>query len=386
MLSKFELNPIEETSLFRGVDRLSLSYFRCYETLQIAPHLHSVVLTGPNGAGKTNILEALSFLIPGRGLRRAKLSEIQKQGSQETWAASYHLRNAGEELQIGTGLDPESQLGERRLTKVNGEKLKSQSALTEWVSVVWLTPQMDRLFLESSQGRRRMLDRLVYGFDPTHAARLSRYEKVLKERSFLLRQGRYDRRWLEGLEDTLVNEGIAIAVARRDIVGHLRNVLNNQDKAFPQAHLSLEGDLETLLQQKSSLEAEEDMRRILAEKREYDKVTGRVSIGPHRSDLCVVYLEKNQPAALCSTGEQKALLLSIIMASAHLLSVRSGAIPILLLDEVVAHLDKARRSALFDGILRLKMQTWLTGTDVALFEELQGRARFFEIEKGRIVS
>jgi DNA replication and repair protein RecF len=385
MLHRPELNPIEGAFLSRGVDRLSLSHFRCYEAFHISPGLESVVLTGSNGAGKTNILEALSFLIPGRGLRRAKLSEIQKQGNQESWAASYHLKDAGEPLQIGTGLDPESQLRERRLTKVNGEKLKSQSTLTEWVSMVWLTPQMDRLFLEGSQGRRRMLDRLVYGFDPSHAARLSRYEKVLKERSLLLRQGGYERPWIEGLEDALVNEGIAITVARKEVVSQLRSVLNTQEKAFPRAHLSLEGDLEALLQEKSSLEVEDDMRRILAEKREYDRVTGRTSIGPHRSDLFVIYPEKNQLAALCSTGEQKALLLSIIMASAHLLSIRSGAIPILLLDEVIAHLDKARRSALFDAILRLRMQTWLTGTDVTLFEELQGNAKFFKIEKGRVV-
>ncbi len=370
----------------RGVERISLSHFRCYEIFSVSLDLRPVVLTGPNGAGKTNLLEALSFLIPGRGLRRARLSEVRNQNSSAPWAISITLNDEGEPLQIGTGLDPEVPESEKRLTKINGEKIKSQSTLAEWVSVVWLIPQMDRLLLEGAQGRRRFLDRLVYGFDPSHAQRLSRYEQVLKERGLLLRQGRFDRYWIEGLEETLVNDGIAITASRREVVGQLSSFLKSQNNAFPQADLTLEGDPEKLLQTRSLLEAEEEMRRLLAAHREQDRMTGRTSFGPHRSDLFVRHPEKNQPAALCSTGEQKALLLSIVMGAAHLLSIRTGAIPLLLLDEVVAHLDKTYRSALFDAILKLRIQAWLTGTDVSLFEELEGHAQFLSLKEARLVS
>ena len=382
-----EIENVNESKVpSRGLERLSLSHFRCYKDFTVCLDLRPVILTGPNGAGKTNLLEALSFLIPGRGIRRAKLLEIKQQGQSQPWAISAHLKDQEEFIQIGTGLDPESPEKEKRITRIQGDKAKSQSVLTEWVSVVWLTPQMDRLFLEGSQGRRRFLDRLVYGFDPGHAQRLSRYERVLKERSLLLRQGRSDKYWLEGLENTLVSDGIAITVARREVVGQLAGVLKNQDALFPRAELSLEGDIETLLLTRNLLESEEEIRRLLAESREYDRQTGRTSFGPHRSDLCVVYPEKSQAAALCSTGEQKALLLSIVMASAHLLSVRTNAIPLLLLDEVVAHLDETRRTGLFDAILKLKIQTWLTGTDVSLFKELQGNAQFLSLKEARLVS
>jgi DNA replication and repair protein RecF len=195
-----------------------------------------------------------------------------------------------------------------------------------------------------------------------------------------------DRYWLESLEEALVNEGIAIAVARREVVGQLASVLKSQHNLFPHAELSLEGELDHFLCEHSLLEGEEKMRRRLAECREQDRLTGRTSFGPHRSDLLVEFLEKKQSAALCSTGEQKALLLSIVMASAHLLAVRTGAIPLLLLDEVVAHLDETRRSALFDVILKLKIQAWLTGTDVSLFKEMQGNAQFLSLKEARLVS
>ena len=309
----------EEENFTRGVERLSLSHFRCYEIFSVSLDLNPIVLTGPNGAGKTNILEALSLLIPGKGLRRARLSEMKRQESMDPWAISIHLKDEGEGTQIGTGLDPEAPESERRITKINGEKVKSQSILAKCASVVWLTPQMDRLFLDGPQGRRRFLDRLVYGFDPSHATRLNRYERALKERNSLLSQGKLDKFWLEGLEETLVNEGIAITIARREVVGQLSSLLQTQGNAFLPAELHLEGDLETLFQQKSLLEAEEEIRRLLTEGRVQDRITGRTSFGPHRSDLKVIYPEKNQPAAYCSTGEQKALLLSIVMGSAHLL-------------------------------------------------------------------
>jgi DNA replication and repair protein RecF len=380
--------PIDDLSQAptRGVERLSLSCFRCYETFSVSLDTRPVILTGPNGAGKTNLLESLSFLIPGRGLRRARLSEVQSQHRKDAWAVSVHLKDHAESLQIGTGLDPEAPDGERRITKINGEKVKSQSALTEWVSVLWLTPQMDRLFLEGAQGRRQFLDRLVYGFDAGHAQRLNRYERILRERNMLLKQGRYDSRWLDGLEEQLVNEGIALTVARREVVGQLSSVLKERGHAFPQAELSLKGEVETLSDGRSLLDVEEDMRKRLHESRGQDQLTGRTSIGPHRSDLFAMHPEKKQPAALCSTGEQKALLLSIVMASAHLLSIRTGTIPLLLLDEVIAHLDETRRSALFNELLQLRIQAWLTGTDVSLFEGLQGNVQFLSLQEARLIS
>jgi DNA replication and repair protein RecF len=379
-------HPQELSTPLRGVERMNLTSFRCYEIFSVSLDTRPVVLTGPNGAGKTNILEALSFLIPGKGLRRARLSEIRNQNSPHPWAISVALMDGDEPLHIGTGIDPENPESEKRLTKVNGEKVKSQSSLTEYVSLVWLTPQMDRLFLDGPQGRRRFLDRLVYGFDPAHAGRLNRYEQVLRERSLVLRQRRSDRYWIEGLEETLVNDGIAISVARREVVGQLSTFLKSQSNIFPQADLSLEGEVENLLREHSLVDAEDHMRRLLAESRVQDSLTGRTSFGPHRSDLIVKYPSKNQLASLCSTGEQKALLLSIVMGAAHLLSVRTGAIPLLLLDEVVAHLDKTYRSALFDAIIKLRIQAWLTGTDVSLFEELEGNAQFLSLKEARLVA
>lgn len=373
-------------SPLRGVEKMTLSHYRCYDHFSLALDTRSVVMTGPNGAGKTNLLEAISFLIPGRGLRRARLADVRWQGSLDPWAISVGLKDEGEGIHVGTGLDPENPDSERRIVRINGEKAKSQSALAEWVSIVWLTPQMDRLFLDGPQGRRQFLDRLVYGFDAAHAQRLNRYEKALKERSLLLRQGRLDRHWLEGLEQTLVSEGIAITAARREVVGQLTAVLKTYEGPFPQADISLEGDIEAALHEKKVLEVEDQFRARLAESRDQDRFSQRPLYGPHRSDLDVIFTEKSQKAALCSTGEQKALLLSIVMASAQLLAVRTGAIPLLLLDEVVAHLDEARRSALFDAILRLKIQAWLTGTDPSLFKEMQGDAQFLSLEGARLVS
>ncbi len=370
----------------RGVEKITLSHYRCYDHFSFALDTRPVVMTGPNGAGKTNLLEAISFLIPGRGLRRARLADVRQQRSLDPWAISVDLKDEGEGIHIGTGLDPENPDSERRITRINGEKARSQATLAEWVSIVWLTPQMDRLFLDAPQGRRQFLDRLVYGFDAAHAQRLNRYEKALRERSLLLRQGRSDRYWLEGLEHTLVCEGIAITAARREVVGQLMAVLKTYEGPFPQADISLEGDIEASLREKKVLEVEDQFRVRLAESRDQDRFSPRPLYGPHRSDLDVIFTEKNQKAALCSTGEQKALLLSIVMASAQLLAVRTGAIPLLLLDEVVAHLDEARRSALFDAILRLKIQAWLTGTDPSLFKEMQGDAQFLSLEGARLVS
>jgi len=355
----------------RGVTRLHLSHFRSYERYEGSFDCAPVILTGPNGAGKTNLLESLSFLIPGRGLRYARLSTVQRQGSPHPWAISCTLQDGPTSLHIGTGMDPEAFPKERRLTKVNGEKIKGQAALTEWVSMVWLTPQMDRLFMDAPQERRKFLDRLVYGMDPTHASRLSQYEKAVKERGVLLRQESYDANWMDSLEEILVHQGILITLKRQEILAQLMAVLTRD---FPALSLDLHGTMEEVLATHSS--PHDVLRRLLRESRERSHLTGRTSLGPHRSDLHAFYLEKNQPAGLCSTGEQKSMLLAIVMASAHLLSERTGAIPLLLLDEVIAHLDETRRGALCESLLKLNMQVWLTGTDAGLFEGLRGKGQF----------
>lgn len=371
-------------SLSRGVSQLTLTHFRSYEKLTASFACSPIILTGPNGAGKTNLLEALSFLIPGRGLRRARLSTVRYQGRQDPWAISCHLKDGDTPLHIGTGQDPEAGKGERRISKINGEKIKNHGSLAEWVSMVWLTPHMDRLFLDAPQERRRFLDRLVYGVDAAHAERLNRYERALKERNLLLRSGNYDGRWMEGIEDILVREGILITLKRQETLSQLRTVLTSQNQGLPPLALSLDGPVETLLYQVPPQEVPERLRRALFEKRQKDGLSGRTSLGPHLSDLCVVYVDKNQPASLCSTGEQKSMLLSIVMASAHLLSLRTGAIPLLLLDEVIAHLDENRRALLCETLLQLNMQVWLTGTESSFFEGLRGRAQFLQIREGAL--
>ncbi len=217
----------------RGVTRLQLSNFRSYKTFDKSFDCMPVVLTGSNGAGKTNLLEALSFLIPGRGLRYARLSTVRHQGSLAPWALSCTLQDGDISLSIGTGQDPEAEKGERRISKINGEKIKGQARLTEWTSIVWLTPQMDRLFLDPPQGRRKFLDRLVYGIDPTHAGRLSQYERALKERSVLLRQETYDPRWMESIEEILVQTGLLITQKRQEVLTQLSTQLTHQGNGFP---------------------------------------------------------------------------------------------------------------------------------------------------------
>ena len=366
-----------------AVTRLLLSDFRGYAALRLEVEDRPVVLTGPNGAGKTNLLEAISFLAPGRGLRRARLSEIDRRSAAGTvagaWALSARLETARGAVQIGTGRDAASESGERRLLLIDGAKPKSQAALADYAHIVWLTPQMDRLFLEGSSGRRRFLDRLVLGFDPGHAQRLGAYERSLAERAKLLRDGPADPAWLAALEERLAADGIAIAAARRDTVARLDEACAGNSGPFPQARLALEGAVEEWLRTMPALAAEEEMRRRLKEGRRGDGESGGAGVGPHRSDLVVHHVGNGMPAAQCSTGEQKALLIAILLAHARLRAAASGAAPLLLLDEVAAHLDAGRRAALFAELTGMGAQAWLTGTEPALFAGLSRHAQFFSI-------
>jgi DNA replication and repair protein RecF len=361
-----------------AVLRLRLADFRGYREARLDVDARPVVLTGPNGAGKTNVLEALSLLAPGRGLRRARLADVDRQGGGP-WSVNARLRRGRDEpVEVGTGRDPEG--GDKRLVRIDGRNARGQAQLAEIGAVQWLTPQMDGLFIEGAGNRRRFLDRLVTGADPEHAGRLAAYDYAMRERLRLLREGRPDPIWLEALEDTMGRHGVAVAAARRERVLALDGATDSSGSApFPRAGLRLAGRLEAELGEAPALAVEDGFKARLAASRRLDGETGTTTEGPHRSDLEVTHLERGQAARLCSTGEQKALLLSIQLANARLVKAQTAAAPLLLLDEVAAHLDEARRKALFEAILALGAQAWLTGTDALLFRPLDGLAQFFGV-------
>ncbi len=347
--------------------RLSLSDFRNHRDALLAPGPGMVVLTGENGAGKTNLLEAVSLLSPGRGLRGASLSEMARSGGGGAFAVAARLGD----VEIGTGTS--SSAPERRQVRINGAAA-SATSLSEWLSVLWLTPAMDRLFQEGAGGRRRFLDRLVLALDPGHAVHAARYEAAMRARNKLLaEEGPSDGGWLSALEARMSEHGSALAGARAGAVSLLSERLAGAPEGpFARAGLALEGGGEDL---------EVDLRRGRAR----DSAAGRTLAGPHRTDLAVTHLGKCRPAGLCSTGEQKALLLSIVLAHADLVALRSGRRPILLLDEVAAHLDPRRRAALFERLGAAGGQVWMTGTEAALFSEIGPAATRFEIDSGAIL-
>ncbi|HXP12545.1 MAG TPA: DNA replication/repair protein RecF [Stellaceae bacterium] len=372
-----------------AVSRLMLTDFRGYARARLAVDAMPVVLYGANGAGKTNLLEALSFLAPGRGLRRAKLSEIDRRNQPGPWALAAVVALPAGEIEIGTGRDDSSDSGERRSLRIDGSPAKSQQDLAERFGMAWLTPQMDRIFTDGASSRRRFLDRLVTGFDPGHWARLNAYEKALRERARLLRDDARpgngaDGAWLGALEDIMAENGAALAAARIEAVARLDAACRSAKGPFPRAGLEVEGAVETWIRSMPALAAEEEFRRALRDSRRLDAESGVTQCGPHRSDLLVRHLETGVEAGFCSTGEQKALLIAITLAYARLAASRRGQAPLLLLDEITAHLDAERRSALFGALLDLKAQAWLAGTDSGLFEELRGNAQFFAISQAAI--
>ena len=339
--------------------RLVLTDFRNHADLAIAPGPGFVVLTGENGAGKTNVLEAVSLLAPGRGLRRASLGEMARQGGRGGFGVAAELVG---DVAIATGT--QAAAPERRIVRVQGAAVAA-TALAEWLTVLWLTPAMDRLFVEPAGERRRFLDRLTLALSPGHAVHANRYEAAMRARNRLLGEdGPPDRDWLAALEAQMAEHGAAIDSARRATVVSLGERLTDQPEGpFARAGLRLEG----WTGGGATLAAD------LAQSRARDAAAGRALVGPHRSDLAVTHLGKGQAAALCSTGEQKALLLGLILAHAGLVAERTGAPPILLLDEVAAHLDPMRRAALFERLAGTG-QVWMTGTEPALFAELDAAA------------
>ena len=373
-----------------AVTRLRLSEFRCYASLVLDVTPKPVVLFGANGAGKTNLLEALSFLVPGKGLRGAALAEAARTGSQSgAWAVAATVATPDGPIDVGTGRDTNQGGADRRVVRIDGETRRGQGVLGEHLAAVWLTPAMDRLFQEGASERRRFLDRLVVGHDPEHTGRSSAYAHALRERSRLLKTAREtgrpaDPAWLAGLEDTLARHGVAVAAARREVVARLDRACRGAEGPFPQAALALDGVVERWLGEGSALEAEDRLKAALAAGRTRDAALGGACEGPHRSDLAVTHLGRGRPAADCSTGEQKAMLIALLLAQSRVLAAQRGRVPLLLLDEVAAHLDAVRRQALFDALEDLGAQAWMTGTDKALFTGFGERAQFLRVDEAKL--
>ena len=374
-----------------GVTRLTLTNFRSYAALRLDVDTRPVVLTGANGAGKTNLLEALSFLAPGRGLRGVRLAQVGRQQAARPdvsvvpWAVAVTLATPDGPVDMGTGLAATG--AERRTVHINGHPAKGAAALARHVGAVWLTPAMDRLFVDGPASRRKFLDRLVTAFDADHAGRLAAYDHAYRQRLRLLKDGKGDAPWFAALEDTMARHGVALAAARHDLVARLNRDLAATSGPFPAATLGLVGTVDAWLADMPAIDVEDAVRRSLWDERR--GVVG-AGAGPHRSDLGAAmtapgHPSHGQPAALCSTGEQKALLISILLAHARLQRAKRGHAPLLLLDEIAAHLDQDRRTALFAEISRLGAQAWMTGTDASLFQGFGENTQFFAVESGAIL-
>jgi DNA replication and repair protein RecF len=366
------------------LSKLTLTDFRNYPSLSLALRPGAVVLTGENGAGKTNLLEAVSMLSPGRGLRRASYNEIRREGAADGFAVHARVEGPLGTAEIGTGTagsEPDETL---RKVRINGATARSAEAMLEWLRVTWLTPAMDALFTGPAGDRRRFLDRLVLAVDPNHGTRVADYEKAMRGRNRLLAEGSRDNSWFTAIETEMAEKGTAIAAARAETVRLLAGMIARLpgDGPFPQSTVRLEGEIDALVASRAAVDAEEEFRRLLAEGRSRDRAAGRTLDGPHRSDLMVRHRPKDMPAELCSTGEQKALLIGMVISHARLTGEIFGSAPVLLLDEIAAHLDPGRRAALFAILEELDCQAFMTGTERGLFAALEGRAQFINVAHG----
>ncbi len=348
-----------------AVTRLNLSHFRSYKQGEIESDGSIVALYGANGAGKTNILEAISMLSPGRGLRRAAPPELMRRPEALGWKVSAELHSLSELHEISTRAENDSP----RTVEIDGKKAP-QTALGRLARIVWLVPVMDRLWVEGAGERRRFLDRMVMSFHPKHAEATLAYEKAMRERNRLLKDQVNEPAWYSALEGQMATSGAEIVANRADVLARLQIAQDSAQTAFPIAELSIIGD---------ALTTPDELREAFSAGRTQDLRAGRTLDGPHRADLGALYQAKAVPARACSTGEQKALLISLILANARALRDDFGAPPILLLDEVAAHLDADRRAALYNELHALNAQAWLTGTGPELFEALGGRAHYLEI-------
>ncbi|WP_395697274.1 DNA replication/repair protein RecF [Methylocella sp.] len=371
-----------------GARRLTLSDFRSYASLDLDDLGDMIALVGDNGAGKTNVLEALSLLSPGRGLRRAELSEFARANGAGGFAVSVEMGGAGARVQLGAGVEPGGPLA--RKFRIAREAALSARAFGEHVRVVWLTPAQDGLFAGPPAERRRFLDRLTLSLDADHGARVNALERALRGRNRLLEE-RGEAAWLDALEREAAELAVAVAAARGEAVRLLSGYVGDGELAggesedgFPRALLSIEGEIDRLVADRPALEAEDRYRFMLRENRARDAAAGRALIGPQSSDLFVRLARTGAPAAQGSTGEQKALLVGLILAQARLVRAASGLAPLVLLDEIAAHFDPRRRAALYERLARLDAQVWMSGADEAAFSSLPGTAQRLRVTPGRI--
>jgi DNA replication and repair protein RecF len=371
-----------------SIRRLTLTNFRSYRAASVDVSSRLVVLTGPNGAGKTNLIEAISFLAPGRGLRRATLEEAAFAEGDGSWAVSAELEGMLGLATLGTGIEAPAADGapRTRLCRIDREAEGSAAAFADHLRVVWLVPAMDQLFTGPISERRRFLDRLVLAIDAEHQTRVNALERALRSRNRLLEDPRPDSHWLDAIEHETAEIAVAVAAQRAVTVHRLQGVLaSRSDDNFPSAEIALNGWMERmLLERQPAMQIEERYRSILRDNRPRDTAAGRTLDGPHLTDLSVIYAPKSIPAADASTGEQKALLIGLVLAHAGLIAEMTGFAPVLLLDEVVAHLDPARRAALYAALQKLGTQVWMTGADPAAFAEVAGRAEVFSVSPGRV--
>src|SRR5499433_3868207 len=369
------------------IHRLTLTHFRNYRAASLNADRDMVALVGPNGAGKTNCLEAISFLSPGRGLRRATLEDVADNQGDGSWAVSAEVEGVLGLATLGTGIDaPRGDTTTNRRCRIDREPVASATAFGDHLRIVWLTPAMDGLFLGAASERRRFFDRLVLAIDAEHSSRVSALERSLRSRNRLLEVRNYDDHWCEAIERETAELAVAVAATRGQTAVKLAGMLRarGQASAFPSAEIALDGWMENALLNEPATAIEDRYRAILRENRVRDAASGRTLDGPHLTDLQVVYAPKNMPARDASTGEQKALLIGLVLAHATLVAEMTGIIPLLLLDEVVAHLDPNRRKALFDALERLGSQVWLTGADPAAFAEIASSGEVFDVESGKI--
>ncbi len=370
------------------IRRLSLTHFRSYRAANLETGADLVALVGPNGAGKTNCLEAISLLTPGRGLRRATLDDIADNEGDGSWAVAAEIEGALGLATLGTGIEPPvaGTPSTARRCRVDREPVSSAAAFGDHLRLVWLTPAMDQLFMGAASERRRFLDRLVLAIDSGHSARVNALERSLRSRNRLLEDPKADAHWLDAVEHETAQLAVAVAALRGETVTRLQVKLSTRATAsvFPSAIIALDGWMENALLGETALAVEERYRAILREARPRDAAAGRTLDGPHLTDLQVIYAPKSMPAKDASTGEQKALLIGLVLAHAGLVSDMTGIVPLLLLDEVVAHLDPNRRGALFDELETLGAQVWMTGADPAAFAAIIRRADIFDVENGRL--
>ncbi|HEY0234017.1 MAG TPA: DNA replication/repair protein RecF [Afipia sp.] len=368
--------------------RLSLTHFRNYRAASLTTSADLIVLVGPNGAGKTNCLEAISFLSPGRGLRRATLDDVADNQGDGSWAVSAEVEGEGGLATLGTGIDAPHAEGAAtsRRARIDREPVASPAAFGDHLRMVWLTPSMDGLFMGAASERRRFFDRLVLAIDKDHSSRISALERSLRSRNRLLEDRNFDSHWCDAIERETAELAVAVAAQRGHTLQRLAAALATRGAGspFPSADISLDGWMESALLSEPATAVEDRYRDILREGRAKDAAAGRTLNGPHTTDLQVIYAPKNMPARDASTGEQKALLIGLVLAHAGLVADMTGITPLLLLDEVVAHLDPGRRIALFDELAKLGAQVWMTGADPASFADLGSRADIFGVDGGKI--